>query len=148
MAAEKQARTGLAVGLNKGHVCSWKPHKQTCPSHLLEDLLFRNPVKSNNFTIRRWTGWWILKCYRKPRLVSPSPRLAEPRVTWASALRLSEILSRRFPGMFSTSSHNGQGIRANHLLNSLAPYERRVIELLRNSKDKRARKLAKKRVCF
>lgn len=30
---------------------------------------------------------------------------------------------------------------------SLAPYERRVIELLRNSKDKRARKLAKKRVC-
>jgi hypothetical protein len=32
--------------------------------------------------------------------------------------------------------------------NSLAPYEKRVIELLRNSKDKRARKLAKKRVCF
>jgi len=31
-------------------------------------------------------------------------------------------------------------------LPSLAPYERRVIELLRNSKDKRARKLAKKRV--
>lgn len=30
--------------------------------------------------------------------------------------------------------------------NSLAPYEKRVIELLRNSKDKRARKLAKKRV--
>ena len=28
----------------------------------------------------------------------------------------------------------------------LAPYERRVIELLRNSKDKRARKLAKRRV--
>ncbi len=32
------------------------------------------------------------------------------------------------------------------LKNRLAPYERRVIELLRNSKDKRARKLAKKRV--
>ena len=30
----------------------------------------------------------------------------------------------------------------------LAPYERRVVELLRNSKDKRARKLAKKRVCI
>ncbi|KIV94610.1 60S ribosomal protein L36 [Exophiala mesophila] len=28
----------------------------------------------------------------------------------------------------------------------LAPYERRVIELLRNSKDKRARKMAKKRL--
>lgn len=29
---------------------------------------------------------------------------------------------------------------------SLAPYERRVMELIRNSKDKRARKLAKKRL--
>ncbi|KAK2753600.1 60S ribosomal protein L36 [Arachnomyces sp. PD_36] len=28
----------------------------------------------------------------------------------------------------------------------LAPYERRVVELLRNAKDKRARKLAKKRL--
>lgn len=33
-------------------------------------------------------------------------------------------------------------------MDRLAPYERRVIELLRNSKDKRARKLAKKRVSF
>ena len=31
-------------------------------------------------------------------------------------------------------------------VSSLAPYERRVIELLGNSRDKRARKLAKKRV--
>jgi hypothetical protein len=31
-------------------------------------------------------------------------------------------------------------------MGSLAPYERRIIELLRNSKDKRARKLAKKKV--
>ncbi|RAL08993.1 60S ribosomal eL36 domain-containing protein [Aspergillus homomorphus CBS 101889] len=30
----------------------------------------------------------------------------------------------------------------------LAPYERRIIELLRNTQDKRARKLAKKRVRF
>lgn len=35
-----------------------------------------------------------------------------------------------------------------HHLTRLAPYEKRVIELLRNSKDKRARKLAKKRVCL
>lgn len=35
---------------------------------------------------------------------------------------------------------------ADILESSLAPYERRVIELLRNSKDKRARKLAKKRL--
>merc|ERR1711977_746217 len=31
-------------------------------------------------------------------------------------------------------------------VSGLAPYERRVIELLRNSKDNRARKLAKKRL--
>ncbi|KAL2113086.1 hypothetical protein VUR80DRAFT_5341 [Thermomyces stellatus] len=31
-------------------------------------------------------------------------------------------------------------------VSGLAPYERRVIELLRNSRDKRARKLAKKRL--
>ncbi|KAI9884733.1 MAG: 60S ribosomal protein L36 [Watsoniomyces obsoletus] len=31
-------------------------------------------------------------------------------------------------------------------VSGLAPYERRVIELLRNSKDKRARKMAKKRL--
>ncbi|KAI0019553.1 ribosomal protein L36e [Xylariomycetidae sp. FL0641] len=31
-------------------------------------------------------------------------------------------------------------------VSGLAPYERRIVELLRNSKDKRARKLAKKRL--
>ncbi|KAK9480540.1 ribosomal protein L36e [Lipomyces japonicus] len=31
-------------------------------------------------------------------------------------------------------------------VSGLAPYERRVVELIRNSKDKRARKLAKKRL--
>lgn len=38
-------------------------------------------------------------------------------------------------------------VLADSIFASLAPYERRVIELLRNSRDKRARKLAKKRVC-
>merc|ERR1712230_218876 len=33
-------------------------------------------------------------------------------------------------------------------VSGLAPYEHRVIELLRNSKDKRARKLAKKRLAL
>jgi len=36
--------------------------------------------------------------------------------------------------------------RTDRSCDRLAPYERRVIELLRNSKDKRARKLAKKRL--
>lgn len=38
------------------------------------------------------------------------------------------------------------GLGWNLTLHSLAPYERRIIELLRNSKDKRARKLAKKKL--
>ena len=50
------------------------------------------------------------------------------------------------------AKEGGKGVRSvNSMANlrlsdRLAPYERRVIELLRNSKDKRARKLAKKRV--
>lgn len=52
--------------------------------------------------------------------------------------------------MFGLSSMEDSYFLVEHLANqipfSLAPYERRVIELLRNSKDKRARKLAKKRV--
>ena len=38
-----------------------------------------------------------------------------------------------------------EGLCANNY-SSLAPYEKHVIDLLRNSKDKRARRLAKKRV--
>lgn len=34
-----------------------------------------------------------------------------------------------------------------HEVAGLAPYERRIIELIRNSQEKRARKLAKKKVC-
>lgn len=52
---------------------------------------------------------------------------------------------RQFSGHICPSMRK---LLTNIFLNSLAPYERRVIELLRNSKDKRARKLAKKRVCF
>jgi hypothetical protein len=65
-------------------------------------------------------------------------------------------LSRRFLGTpFPTTTAWPRAIRSRHhhhqdstnlALHSLAPYERRVIELLRNSKDKRARKLAKKRL--
>lgn len=44
----------------------------------------------------------------------------------------------------SIDTSNGQILTV--FSSSLAPYERRVIELLRNSKDKRARKLAKKRL--
>jgi len=49
-------------------------------------------------------------------------------------------------GSFAAMMVSRVGTAADIPAFSLAPYERRVIELLRNSKDKRARKLAKKRL--
>ncbi|CRK19900.1 60S ribosomal protein L36 like [Verticillium longisporum] len=81
MAKEQSTRTGLAVGLNKGH--------KTTPR------------------------------VAKPRISSQKGRISK-RTTF-----VREVVRE---------------------VSGLAPYERRVIELLRNSKDKRARKLAKKRL--
>ncbi|UPK97824.1 hypothetical protein LCI18_008759 [Fusarium solani-melongenae] len=81
MAAEAPARSGLAVGLNKGH--------------------------------------------------KTTPRVVKPRVS-----RTKGHLSKRTAFVREVVKE----------VAGLAPYERRVIELLRNSKDKRARKLAKKRL--
>ncbi|PSS27732.1 hypothetical protein M430DRAFT_131550 [Amorphotheca resinae ATCC 22711] len=81
MAAEKKERTGLHVGLNKGH--------------------------------------------------KTEARVVKPRVS-----RTKGHLSKRTAFVREIVKE----------VAGLAPYERRVIELLRNSKDKRARKLAKKRL--
>ncbi|KAJ4272284.1 ribosomal protein L36 [Fusarium torreyae] len=81
MAAEQPAKSGLAVGLNKGH--------------------------------------------------KTTPRVVKPRVS-----RTKGHLSKRTAFVREVVKE----------VAGLAPYERRVIELLRNSKDKRARKLAKKRL--
>ncbi|KAL4729859.1 ribosomal protein L36 [Fusarium chlamydosporum] len=81
MAADTPAKSGLAVGLNKGH--------------------------------------------------KTTPRVVKPRVS-----RTKGHLSKRTQFVREIVKE----------VAGLAPYERRVIELLRNSKDKRARKLAKKRL--
>ncbi|CAG7556846.1 ribosomal protein L36 [Fusarium equiseti] len=81
MAADTPAKSGLAVGLNKGH--------------------------------------------------KTTPRVVKPRVS-----RTKGHLSKRTAFVREIVKE----------VAGLAPYERRVIELLRNSKDKRARKLAKKRL--
>jgi len=81
MAKEKPARTGLAVGLNRGY--------KTTPRVL-------------------------------PKRVSRTKGHLSKRTSFVREI-VKEVAG-------------------------LAPYERRVIELLRNSKDKRARKLAKKRL--
>ncbi|KAK6864907.1 60S ribosomal protein L36 [Apiospora arundinis] len=81
MAKEAPARTGLAVGANKGH--------------------------------------------------KTTARVAKPRVSLTKG-----HLSKRTSFVRDVVKE----------VAGLAPYERRVIELLRNSRDKRARKLAKKRL--
>lgn len=81
MTAERSERTGLAVGINKGH--------------------------------------------KTERLVS-KPRISRSKGRLSKRTAVVREIVKEVAG--------------------LAPYERRVIELLRNSKDKRARKLAKKRL--
>eukprot|EP01065_Artemidia_motanka_P017956 TRINITY_DN21344_c0_g1_i1.p2 TRINITY_DN21344_c0_g1~~TRINITY_DN21344_c0_g1_i1.p2 ORF type:complete len:116 (+),score=1.28 TRINITY_DN21344_c0_g1_i1:29-349(+) len=81
MAAERKERSGLTVGLNKGH--------------------------------------------------KTTARVTKPRVS-----RTKGHLSKKTAFVREIVKE----------VSGLAPYERRVIELLRNSKDKRARKLAKKRL--
>ncbi|KAI9902944.1 hypothetical protein N3K66_002296 [Trichothecium roseum] len=60
-----------------------------------------------------------------------TPRVARPRVSYTKG-----HLSKRTAFVREVVKE----------VAGLAPYERRVIELLRNSRDKRARKLAKKRL--
>ena len=80
-------------------------------------------------------------------LGTPRPKSRVARATSQSAPLSSAKLSRRSLG---TDPHAAIYVRmlTGSRPHSLSPYERRVIELLRNSKDKRARKLAKKRVLW
>lgn len=68
-----------------------------------------------------------------PPFPSPRPRKS-PLGGWTDRLIIKTAYIHQKPLRLTLNS------------DSLAPYEKRVIELLRNSRDKRARKLAKKRV--
>ncbi|KPI45542.1 60S ribosomal protein L36 [Cyphellophora attinorum] len=81
MAVERQQKSGIAVGINKGH---------------------------------------------KVTVIQPPVRVSRKKGQLSKRTAFVRDIVREVAG--------------------LAPYERRVIELLRNSKDKRARKLAKKRL--
>ncbi|KAK6436721.1 ribosomal protein L36 [Oleoguttula sp. CCFEE 5521] len=101
MPKEVKQRSGIAIGLNKGHKVTPhqpKPKVSRTKGHLSKRTAFVREV------VKEVAGYAI----------SYSPLTFNPNTY--------------------------------HYNNSLAPYERRVIELLRNSKDKRARKLAKNRL--
>ncbi|OTA92147.1 hypothetical protein M434DRAFT_12649 [Hypoxylon sp. CO27-5] len=114
MAKEAPARTGLTIGLNRGHKTTArvvKPRVSRTKGHLSKRTAFVRDI------VKEVAGLFILEDYQAVQELSSRTELP--------------LLCR----MLTFASHF-----------SLAPYERRVIELLRNSKDKRARKLAKKRL--
>ncbi|UQC80497.1 ribosomal protein L36e [Colletotrichum lupini] len=117
MAKEAPVKTGLITGLNHGHVC--RTITTTATTTAAKDGLFCREGKSAALSPLPHTRF------------KTTARVVKPRVS-----RTKGHLSKRTAFVRDVVKE----------VSGLAPYERRVIELLRNSKDKRARKLAKKRL--
>ena len=95
--------------------------------------LFKSPAVCQGSPLRlvRFANLALVVAVGLNRGHKVTPRVTKPRVS-----RMKGHLSKR-------TQFCREIVRE---VCGLAPYERRCIELLRNSKDKRARKLAKKRV--
>ncbi|KIH88489.1 large subunit ribosomal protein L36e [Sporothrix brasiliensis 5110] len=127
MAKEAAPRTGLAVGINKGHVRSIPDYPQGRQAV--------NGVGRQDDSDNDDNGRWTMQG-RDGRVENFLKRKTTPRVVKPRVSRTKGHLSKRTAFVRDIVKE----------VAGLAPYERRVIELLRNSKDKRARKLAKKRL--
>ncbi|SAM09437.1 hypothetical protein [Absidia glauca] len=104
-----QQKSGLAIGLNKGHITTRRELKQK-PS-------YRQGVR----IIDRMDGWMD---------------------GWMDGLGGKGLIT-----MNGASSKRTTFVRSIvREVAGFAPYERRVMELIKNSKDKRAKKLTKKRL--
>lgn len=99
----QMARSGIVVGLNKGHQTTERP-KRVKPSYK-KGVCFNDHIQYTA-NVKLYT------CITQ---------------TATKRSKFVKSIVREVAGF--------------------APYERRVMELLKNSKDKRARRLAKKRVC-
>lgn len=102
-------------------------------------------------------GWWegarighAVKDYQNRRTIKMICLRKEMGMVHKSATQQHRppLILHSHPAHHNHQQSRPPRIHTNTTSCSLAPYERRVIELLRNSKDKRARKLAKKRVRF
>lgn len=121
---ERKPKSGLAVGLNRGHVRS-QLHPQPLTVRLQPSQPSLHPQSQNFHNLQNSqtnTHKQKVTPIQTPRRISRSKGHLSKRTAFVREI-VKEVAG-------------------------LAPYERRVIELLRNSKDKRARKLAKKRVCI
>ncbi|THY85267.1 hypothetical protein D6C95_07932 [Aureobasidium pullulans] len=128
MPKEVKQKSGLARGLNAGH--GWNgwigdmethtsPPSHRRPTHTpLRHLMKQSLHKSNALT--------CLSSLQKVTPRQPAPRVSRTKGHLSKRTAFVRDIVKEVAG--------------------LAPYERRVVELLRNSKDKRARKLAKRRL--
>ncbi|OAG45420.1 60S ribosomal protein L36 [Fonsecaea monophora] len=125
MAKERTEKSGIIVGLNKGHTARRRMVTRRRPNSTF-------PLSTQiNASIRKQAR--ILICHFFPLTQKVTPITNKPRI------------SRRKGALSKRTAFVREIVKE---VAGLAPYERRVIELLRNSKDKRARKLAKKRKSF
>lgn len=137
MAKEAKERSGIIRGLNKGHVSftpSWLSR-----ALLSCELRFQQPLFKYRLTATsQYSSCPTLSVgFPKPLLLTYSP------IQKTTPIQRKPRISRTKGHLSKRTAFVREIVKE---VAGLAPYERRVIELLRNSKDKRARKLAKKRV--
>lgn len=94
---------------------------------------------------------WLIYVCAFPRPQKTTARVNKPRVSrtkghLSKRTAFVRDLVKEVAGYVAAAMGLDWAEPDDGVLHSLAPYERRIIELLRNSKDKRARKLAKKKV--
>ena len=135
MAVEAKERSGIIRGLNKGHVSS----QRSASDH--------NPQDDPDFE----ADDHFPHHHQPPIPYVPCPLSPSSLLTTLLFLTVQKTTAiQRKPRISRTKGHLSKRTAfVREIVKEvagLAPYERRVIELLRNSKDKRARKLAKKRV--
>ncbi|KJR80586.1 uncharacterized protein SPSK_05546 [Sporothrix schenckii 1099-18] len=135
MAKEAAPRTGLAVGINKGHTEAVNGVGRQDDSDNDDNGRWTMQGRDGRVEnlLKRVEGYQLPCFVFAPDILlrKTTPRVVKPRVS-----RTKGHLSKRTAFVRDIVKE----------VAGLAPYERRVIELLRNSKDKRARKLAKKRL--
>jgi hypothetical protein len=135
--------------------CRRKSSRSLASSLASTPATVRHPARRSRYapiaTIQKLCGWRLTRSTEvTPR--TPAPRISRRKGFLSKRTAFVREITKEVAG-YVTARTFAEGLR-NRSLNSvltsrvcsLAPYEKRIIELLRNSKDKRARRLAKKRV--
>ncbi|THY45032.1 hypothetical protein D6C97_08748 [Aureobasidium pullulans] len=145
MPKEVKQKSGLARGLNAGHEDD-------------ENFLNRQARHTTTRAGRERLETWICTHHRlriDDRRTPHFRHLMEQSLHKSNALTCLSSLQKVTPRQPAPRVSRTKGHLSKRTafvrdivkeVAGLAPYERRVVELLRNSKDKRARKLAKRRL--